>query len=45
MAAVMLPRKARNLYQSVRKRTGAKQARVAQLRARAAALAGGADAE
>ena len=45
MAAVMLPRKARNLYASVRKRAGAKQARVAQLQARAAALAGGADGE
>ena len=39
MAAAMLPRKARNLYASVRRREGAKKARVAELGRRAAALA------
>lgn len=38
MAATMLPRKARNLYASVRRRDTAKKARVAELERRAAAL-------
>ena len=39
MAAVMLPRKKRNLYQSIQRAQGAKRARVEQLIRKKAALA------